>query len=337
MKIDLFCHLFPKNFFDRMLTVSGKDAHMQKRIRGIPCIVDLDVRFRIMDRFPDYVQVISLAAPQIEVLGEPPLAAELASLANDGMAELVVKHPDRFPGFVASLAMNNIEASLAEIDRAVLKLGAAGIQIYSNVNGRPLDDPEYLPIFEKMAAYDLPIWLHPARGQNFPDYLTEKKSKFEMWWVFGWPYETSVAMSRILLAGYFDRFPNLKIIAHHMGAMVPYFSGRTGPGMDQLGARTDDEDLSLVIRRLKKRPQEYFKMYYADTATFGSRAAMECGLDFFGVDKVVFASDSPFDPEKGPGYIRETIRCIDELPISGEDRKKIYEGNARKMLRLKLA
>jgi aminocarboxymuconate-semialdehyde decarboxylase len=107
--------------------------------------------------------------------------------------------------------------------------------------------------------------------------------------------------------------------------------------MDQLGARTDDEDLTAVIRRLKKRPQEYFKMYFADTATFGSRAAMECGLDFFGVDKIVFASDSPFDPEKGPGYIRETIRCLEELPISGEDRKKIYEGNARKMLRLKLA
>ena len=337
MKIDLFCHLFPKNFYDRMLTVSGKSAHMQKRVRGIPCIVDLDVRFRMMDRFPDYVQVISMAAPQIETLGEPPLAAELASLANDGMAELVVKHPDRFPGFIASLAMNNVEASLAEIDRAILKLGAAGIQLYTNVNGRPLDDPAYLPIFEKMAGYDLPIWLHPARGQNFPDYLTEQKSKFEMWWVFGWPYETSVAMSRILLAGYFDRFPNLKIIAHHMGAMVPYFSGRTGPGMDQLGARTDDEDLTVVIRRLKKRPQEYFKLYYADTATFGSRAAMECGLDFFGVDKVVFASDSPFDPEKGPGYIRETIRCIDELPISAEDRAQIYEGNARKMLRLKLA
>jgi uncharacterized protein len=337
MKIDLFCHLFPKNFYDRMLTISGKGAYMQKRVRGIPCIVDLEQRFRFMDRFADYVQVISMSAPQIEALGDPAMTAELATIANDGMAELVVKYPDRFPGFVAALAMNNVQASLAEIDRAILKLGAAGIQLYTNVNGKPLDDPEYLPIFEKMAGYDLPIWLHPGRGQNFPDYLTEQKSKFEMWWVFGWPYETSVAMARILLAGYFDRFPDLKIIAHHMGAMVPYFSGRTGPGMDQLGARTDDEDLSIVVRRLKKRPQEYFKMFFADTATFGSRAAMECGLDFFGVDKVVFASDSPFDPEKGPGYIRETIRCIDELPISAEDRKKIYEGNARKMLRLKLA
>jgi uncharacterized protein len=121
-----------------------------------------------------------------------------------------------------------------------------------------------------------------------------------------------------------------------MGAMVPYFSGRTGPGLDQLGARTEGEDLTVFTRRLKKRPQDYFKMFYADTATFGSRPAMECGLAFFGADQTLFASDSPFDPEKGPGYIRETIRCIEELPISNEDRKKIYEGNARKLLRLKL-
>jgi aminocarboxymuconate-semialdehyde decarboxylase len=135
----------------------------------------------------------------------------------------------------------------------------------------------------------------------------------------------------------FRSFPELKIITHHLGAMIPYFSGRTGPGLDQLGARTEDEDLAAQGRMLKKRPQEYFKMFYADTATFGSRAALECGLDYFGVDKVLFASDSPFDPEKGPGYIRETIRCVDEISISTEDRAKIYEGNARKMLRLKLA
>jgi predicted TIM-barrel fold metal-dependent hydrolase len=121
-----------------------------------------------------------------------------------------------------------------------------------------------------------------------------------------------------------------------MGGMVPYFSGRTGPGLDQLGARTEDEDLTVYTRRLKKRPQDYFKMFYADTATFGSRPAMECGLAFFGADHALFASDSPFDPEKGPGYIRETIRCIDELSIPAEERKKIYEDNARKLLRLRL-
>jgi hypothetical protein len=162
--------------------------------------------------------------------------------------------------------MNNPDAAVKEIDRAVRKLGAAGVQIYTNVNGRPLDEPVFLPIFEKMAEVDRPIWVHPARGAGFPDYQTEQKSKYELWWVFGWPYETSIFMARILFAGYFDRWPNLKIITHHMGGMVPYFSGRTGPGLDQLGARTEDEDLTVYTRRLKKRPQDYFKMFYADSA-----------------------------------------------------------------------
>ena len=337
MKIDIFCHIFPKNFYERMLALPEKSSSIKKRVSEIPSIVNLDVRFRMMDRFSDYIQLVSLPAPPIESLGDAKKTPELAEIANDGLAELVAKHPDRFAGFVAGLPMNNPGAAVKEIERAILKLGASGVQIYTNVNGRPLDEPEFLPIFEKMAELDQPIWVHPNRAASFPDYQTEKKSKYEMWWVFGWPYETSIFMARIVFAGYFDRFPNLKIITHHLGGMIPYFSGRTGPGLDQLGSRTPEEDLSIYARRLKKRPQEYFKMFYADTATFGSRAAMECGLDFFGVDRVLFASDSPFDPEKGPGYIRETIRCVEALPISAEDRAKIYEGNARKLIRLKLA
>lgn len=337
MKIDVFCHIFPKNFYERMLTLSGKGAYMQKRVREIPVMVDLDARFRMMDRFDDYAQVISMAAPPIEALGEPAQSMELGRIGNDGMAELVVKHPDRFPGFIASLPMNDPEGAVKEAQRAILELGATGIQIYTNVNGKPLDDPAYAPLFQKMAEFDLPIWLHPTRPATFADYVGEKKSKFELWWVFGWPYETSIAMSRILFAGYFDRFPNLKIITHHMGAMIPYFAGRIGPGLDQLGSRTEDENLTLVGRKLKKRPIDYYRMFYADTALFGAKEAMVCGLDFFGADQTLFASDSPFDPEKGPGFIRETIRCLEEMEISSEDRKKIYEGNARRMLRLKMA
>ena len=337
MKIDIFCHIVPQNYYDRMLKLPESGTTIKKRTANIPAMVNLEARFRIMDRFQDYCQVVSMAAPPIEAMGDAKLSPELAQIANDGMAELVTKHPDRFPGFVAALPMNNAAAAVEEIDRAVLKLGAVGFQFYSNVNGRPLDDPEFLPIFAKIAERNVPIWLHPSRSSAFPDYLTEKKSKFELWWVFGWPYETSIAMARILFAGYFDRFPELKIISHHLGAMIPYFSGRTGPGLDQLGARTEEEDLAMVGRKLRKRPQEYFKMFYADTATFGSLPALRCGLDFFGADQVLFASDTPFDPEKGPGYIRETIRCVEGVEMSAADRHKIYEGNARKLMRLKLA
>jgi aminocarboxymuconate-semialdehyde decarboxylase len=334
MKIDVFCHILPPAYFERMVSIAGRGAHLQKRVREIPVMVDLDLRLRMMDGFHGYVQVLSLAAPPIEVLAAPQESPDLARLANDGMAEIVAKRPDRFPGFIASLPMNNPDAALREAERAIDTLGATGVQIFSNVNGTPLDDERVVPLFERMAAYDLPIWLHPSRTAAFADYATEEKSRLEMWWTFGWPYDTSVAMARIVFAGCFDRWPGLKIITHHMGGMIPYFAGRIGPGLDQLGSRTENEDLTVYLKRLKRRPFDYFKMFYADTALFGNRPAMECGLTFFGPDRVLFASDMPFDPEKGTFNIRETIKDVDGLPVDESVRRQIYEGNARRMLRL---
>ncbi len=334
MKLDIFNHIFPQRYYERMLQVAPNGKDMHKRVREIPCIVDLAERFRIMDMFGDYAQVICLGSPPIEVFGSPPLSTELARLANDGMAELVAKHPRRFPAFVASLPMNDPEGLLAEAERAVRELGAVGVQVFSNVLGKPLTAPETLPLFELMVELDLPLWLHPARGANFPDYEQEKKSHFEIWWTFGWPYETSVAMAHIVFEGLFDRYPQLKIITHHMGGMIPYFEGRVGPGWDQLGARTSDVDYSLLLRKLAQRPIDYFRLFYADTALFGAAEATRCGLKFFGPERVLFASDAPFDPEKGSMYTRTTIEIIDALDVTPAQRHAIYEGNARRLLKL---
>lgn len=334
MKIDIFNHIFPKVFFDKMMEIAPAHKDMGKRVRGVPLLYDLEERLRLIDRFDDYLQVICMPGPPIEALGGPELSPDLARTANDGMAEYVRKYPDRFPGFVASLPMNNPQATLEEIDRAVKELKAVGVQIFTNVNGRPLDLPEFKPLFAKMAEIDLPIWLHPTRGANFPDYPTEKKSHYEIWWAFGWPYETSVAMARLVFGFYFDEFPNLKIITHHLGAMIPYFEGRVGPGWEQLGSRTSDVDYTSVLKKLKKPHLSYFKMFFGDTVMFGSDAGTRCGLDFFGPENVLFGTDCPFDAENGVRNIRETIRVIDSLPISDEDRKKIYEGNARRLLRI---
>ena len=336
MKIDIFNHIFPKKYFDKVLEIAPNAKDMNKRVRSIPCIVDLDERFRIMDKYgDDYRQIICLGAPPIETFGPPSVTTELAKIANDGMAEIVARYPDRFPGFIASLPMNSPDGLLAETRRAVGDLGAVGVQIFTNVLGRPLDKPETMPLFDLMAELDLPIWLHPARGADFPDYKSETKSLYEIWWTFGWPYETSVAMAHLVFAGLFDNHPDIKIITHHMGAMIPYFEGRVGPGWDQLGTRTSDEDYTLVLKRLKKRPLDYFRMFYADTALFGAKDATMLGLRFFGADRVLFASDSPFDPEKGSAYIRWTIEIIDSPEITPEERYAIYEGNARRLLKLK--
>lgn len=334
-KIDIYNHIWPQSFYKKIAQVSANFEGMNRRVKAIPMITDLDVRFRVMDKFDDYRQILSLASPPLEILAGPEHAAELAVIANDGMAELVDKYPDRFPGFIASLVVADIDAMLAETRRAMDNLGAVGIQLFTNALGKPIDAPEYWPLYRLMADYDRPIWIHPTRGPNFPDYLTEQESKYEIWWAFGWPYETSAMMARLVFSKLFDELPNLKIITHHGGGMAPFFEGRVGPGWDQLGSRTTSTDYRILLKELKKRPIDYFKQFYADTATFGSRPATMCALEFFGTEHILFASDAPFDPEQGPMYIRETIKVIDSLDISDDDRRKIYHGNAINLLGLK--
>jgi uncharacterized protein len=332
LKIDVFNHIFPKPFFERLLDVVVNRG-ATKRWLNIPFLHDLDVRFRMLEEFgPDYRQILSLSAPPIESINpDRGITLDLATLANDSMADLVRVHPARFPGFIASLPLNYPDQSVAELERAVTALGALGVQLFSNVNGVPLDDPRFWPLFETSERLRCPILLHPARGAAFADYVGEPKSKYEIWWTFGWPYETSAAMQRLVFSRLFDRLPAIRIVAHHLGAMIPYFEGRIGHGLDQLGARTADEDYAALLASLPKRPYDYFKMFWADTAVFGSRPATECGLEFFGPDQVVFASDAPFDPEGGALYIRETLKVIDSLEIPEAQRRQIYQGNAERL------
>jgi predicted TIM-barrel fold metal-dependent hydrolase len=333
MKIDIFNHLFPKRFFDEFINVGSEFKDMGKRAQNVYAISDLDERFRVMDEFGDYRQVLSLPSPPIEAYAGPERSPLLARIANDGLAELVRKYPSRFIGFAASLPMNNPAAAEKEFDRSITELGAKGVQIFTNAAGKPLDESEFLPLFEEAARRNVVIWLHPARGASFPDYLSEKKSKYEVWWTFGWPYETSVALSRLVFSGLMDRLPGLKIVTHHMGGMIPYFEGRVGYGWDQIGSRTSDEDYVALLHSLKKRPVDYFRSFYADTALFGAAAGTRCGLDFFGVDQVVFSSDTPFEPQPGL-YIRETIRVIENLGLTSDEKDRIYRRNAERLLNL---
>ena len=332
LKVDVFNHIFPKSFFERLQEVTVNKGAI-KRWLNIPFLHDIEVRFRTLEEFgPDYRQILSLSAPPIESINpDRQITIDLARLANDSMADLVRAYPGRFPGFIASLPLNYPDDSVAELERAVNDLGALGVQLFSNVNGLPLDDERFFALFETADRLQCPILLHPARGATFADYASETTSKYEIWWTFGWPYETSAAMQRLVFSRLLDRLPTIRILAHHLGAMIPYFEGRVGYGLDQFGTRTAGEDYGALLAGLKKRPYDYFKMFWADTAVFGSRAATECGLKFFGTDQVVFASDAPFDPEGGPMYIRETIKVIDSLEISNEERDKIYKRNAERL------
>ncbi len=330
MRIDIAAHILPTRYFARLQQIPG--FYMAKRVKGIPCLFDLDVRFRVMDAFPDYQQVLSLAAPSIDRLGPPEATPELARLANDELAAIVAAHPDRFVGALGGLPLNNPDASLRELERLSAHPGFVGVQIYSNVAGRPLDEPRTLEVIEEAARRDLPIFLHPARGADFPDYVGEKESLYDLWQIFGWPYETTIAMARLVFTGLFDRHPDVVIITHHMGAMAPHFTDRIRGGYEQFGTRGPEHQVETFPVPLAHPPMWYFPRFYADTALFGAPHAVRCGLAYFPVERVLFGSDTPFDPEGGTRYIRETIGALDEAGLTPERRRMIDEGNLRQLL-----
>jgi predicted TIM-barrel fold metal-dependent hydrolase len=336
MRIDAYTHFFPAKYFQAL--TDSKVPDIGKRVREVPSIFDVDVRRKVISSFPDYKQVISVALPPIGTWTTPDKAEATARLANDGLKELCDKYPDQFAGFVAEVPLTAPDAGARESERAIKELGACGVQIVTNVNGKPLDAPEFEQFFARMHALDMPIWVHPTRTAKTPDYASEDKSLYEIWWTFGWSYDTAAFMARMVFSKMLDRYPGIKIIVHHFGGIVPMLEGRIGPGWDQIGARTSDADYQSLLKSLKKRPLDYFKNdFYADTAAFTAEAATVCGLAFYRPEKILFASDCPFDPEKGTMYIRETLRILDQLEMPAAQREAIYRGNLERITGKKFA
>jgi predicted TIM-barrel fold metal-dependent hydrolase len=328
MIVDIFTHIFPKAAYEKMIGMSADLGNIGKRLTNVTFLHDLDGRFREMDSYGEYCQIISLPNPPLEDVTTPEQGTELSKVANDSMAELVSQHPDRFPGFVASIAMHDLDRALMEVDRAINELGAKGIQVFSNVAGRPLDDPQYDPLFKKMWEYNLPIWLHPARTSQQSDYASEQISRFELWTIMGWPYATSVAMVRLVVTGLFDRYPGIKIICHHMGGNIPFHEGRVENAFAVMGRRTVDEDYIGMKNKLIRPAIDYFRMFYGDMAMHGAVAPLRCGLEFFTPNNVVFASDAPF------ANINKCIQAVERLELEKDVKNKVYSGNAGRLMNM---
>jgi uncharacterized protein len=318
-KVDAFAHILPPRYLERLekhlenaISAEQLSYYREGVFRFDPSISDLDARWRTMDRFGDYRQVLVLAVPPLEEIGPPEIAADFAQMANDEMASLVARHPDRFAGFAASLPLNDVDAALKELDRAVGDLGALGAQVFSNVLGLPLDDERFETLFARLEALDRAVWLHPIRKFD---------SNYGLWWSLGWPYETAAALSRLVYSGLMERHPRLKVIAHHGAGMVPHFSARLGmgPGYRQ------------VKDSLPKPPLEYFRMFFADTALFGAPHAVRCVLDFFGPSRVLFGTDTPLGPSN---TIEATIADVDAAGLDPSQREAVFSGNAQRLLRL---
>ena len=314
MKIDAFAHIMPEKY----LSIYRKKVpaiENQVEVRTPP-VVDLDIRFRLMDRYPDVLQMVTVANVPLEKNVSPQDAVELARISNDELADLVVRYPNRFFGGVANLPMNDMDAALAETDRAIIELKLKGVQIFSRVAGEPLDTPRFRPLFKKMADYDLPIWIHPATYEG-GDMLPGSRAPFDIG-IFSWPFETTSAMYRLVKAGVFVEFPDLKIIVHHAGAMVPFFRERIKWVM------------SLVPQPYRNL-HEHFRKFYVDTAVYGSTPSLMCAWEYFGADHMLFGTDAPLGPRWG--MVEETIASIERMAVPDEEKVKILKGNAIELFR----
>jgi len=355
MKIDVFAHICPQKFIDTFAkqAVSWEKVAKTSPILGGPALWDIDIRLRVMDRYEDYVQVLVPTGEVVEPFFSPKDTAYLTKIFNDAAAEIITKYPDKFVGAVAALPMNNVDAALDEIDRAIDELGFKGILLHTPVymyeEGRPveldynyeamrpLDSPEFAPIYEIMSKYNLPIWIHPVGQGGVPHYSGEKRGKYALHHVFGWPIESAVAMGRLVSSGILSKYPNLRFIIHHCGSgIVPALAGRIEHEFDKFRyagilkwEQPSEED------PLQTKPVvDYFKMFYADTSLYGDTSGLMCGYDFFGAEHMVFGTDFPYDLASGDKFIKKTIDAIYRMAVSDVDKKRIFEDNAKRILHL---
>lgn len=301
MKIDAYAHILPNSFYKKMLEIDPEIPNKFPFIK-IETIMDLDKRIELWPN-KETKQVISLAnlLPEDFVDGEQ--AAELSRQANQELSEIVEKYPDYFAGAVGALPMNNIEEAIKIIDEIKADPNLVGAQIFTRHLGKSIGDPEFAPVLEKAASLNVPLWMHPVSDMRKPDNNL----------VFSWEYELSQAMLDLVQANIFEKYPNLKILIHHAGAMVPFFSGR-------------------IKYILGDQANEDFKKFYVDTAILGNTPALQLAIDYYGINHVLFGTDAPFAiMPSGPEDVVKD--AIDNLKISDEDKEKIYYKNYLEFLK----
>jgi aminocarboxymuconate-semialdehyde decarboxylase len=280
---------------------------------------DPNTRIQLMDRYGVDMQMLSQTTPVLLGFGAAD-AAKICGLSNDGIAEMCEKHPTRFVG-AAIVSLLDVGTALDELDRAVRDLGLRCVTIATNQNGKGLDSSEYDPFYAKVVGYDIPIFLHPTHWGSYP--LVDMDNGWRMMQVFGWPFDTTQAVWRLIFGGVLDRFPKLKIVTHHLGAMFPYFSHRVARNVK-----------SFLQDGLERPYSEYWKQIYGDTALDGTTEAFPLGYSFFGGDHMLFGTDYPFGPEAGEAFVRDNLAGIKAMTIPQDDKERILGENAKKLLRI---
>ena len=275
-------------------------------------------RIKAMDEDGIACQVCVVASIGIQDI-DPVQGNELCALANDRMSEAAQKYPGRLAG-LAGFAPLDPERAAREIERAVTKKGLKGAVINSHSRGEYLDDAKFAPVFEVLAALDVPLYIHPR------DPSPQMIKPFE---VFGfkvgwsWAAETGTHIIRLIGNGVFDRFPTLKIVIGHMGEGLPFH-------LDRIDNRYFwEHEMAGRAPALKRKPSDYLRdNIVVTTSGMNFAAPLMMTIQTLGIDNVLFAADYPFE------MVRPAVEAIDAAPIADSDKKKLYSENAKRVFKL---
>lgn len=324
MKLDLHTHYYPKIFFEMIRDMPSefsfdKDptgrtiiTHRGARFFGItPPMTDPAKRLEDMDRVGIDVEVISLSTPNI-FFADANRQPEVARILNDAYAELIAAHPKRFKGF-ASIPMDNPDAALRELHRAIDELKLNGVVLLSNIQGRALAAPEYRPFFEEADRMNLCIFLHPM----IPVY-SEPFKEYVLGPLVGFPFDTTLAVARMCFAGMLRELPNIRWVIGHLGGAIPYLMERLDNGY---------RDFAECRVNIDELPSVYLKRLYYDTVTFSSYN-LRMARDLVGVDHMVMGSDYPHLL----GSIERSVSSIEDMSIPEVEKQRIFSGTAMTIL-----
>jgi predicted TIM-barrel fold metal-dependent hydrolase len=336
MIIDFQAHLFPPTYLDALKRLNGAvileepDPHSGMSYfydKKLKCRIntatfngqDIERRLQHMDQLGVDVHILTIPAPGADRF-EGSGAVEVARVANDAVAAIARKHPKRFIGFF-TLPTCDIKASLDELERSVNDLGLRGFGCFANLNGQALDREELLPIYERLAKYKMPVYIHPtaplateAVGIDIMPTL-----------IFGWAFDSTVAMTRLVYGRILERFPEINWVVADVGGVLAFFAQRA---INIYSGRTDE------IRHkygLNENPLDSFRRFYVDTADHPA-STLRCVKDFFGVDRMVLGTNYPYGPEEGCVLVKNSLKAIDGLEVNALDKQKILGGNAARIL-----
>lgn len=305
--VDIYCHHISRSVGQRV------------KAEIPPRNADPEVRLAVMEKYGINLQALNLPAAILRTFGRED-ASEICRRSNEDNYALCKAFPDRFVN-ICVVSLLDVQEALREVDRCVNELNCRGVTVATNQKGKGLDSPDLFPFYEKMVEYDLPLFLHPTNWGEYP--LVDMEKGWRMMHVFGWPFDTTQAVWRLIFGGVIDGFPSLKIITHHLGALIPYFARRVEQNVKQ-----------YLGDKLPRPISEYWGNFYGDTALDGTVAAYPCGYAFFGPDRTVFGTDYPFGAEEGEDFIRANLNGVKAMNIPMEEMNKILGGNAMRLLKL---